>query len=283
MKSLGIAVVNYESAIDVRGLMASLAERSSDANLALFVAIVDNSDRPDPLDEAVSLAHQAGMTCKTFHGQGNVGYAGGNNLAAAWLLDQGVDAIWILNPDTRVVSGRLGSALDALGPDTRAIAATSRPETGTPDVAAINRWTGQSSPGETISGLAYPSGHSLLIGRSAWAELDGLGSKYFLFYEEADLAMRARRLGIPTNVAADIAVAHGGGGSTGATYELRRKSRVTYFHASRSCMIFFRKHYPARLPVALAARLFYAARVLRQAGPTASLAVLRGLTAGLFA
>src|SRR3989442_1196326 len=115
------------------------------------------------------------------------------------------------------------------------------------------RWD---TPPPTGSGRrCCPAGHSLLVTAQAWRDLDGFCEDFFLFFEEADLTMRSARLGIPTTVCTGLLVEHSGGGATGATRDLARKSRVAYFHASRSCMIFFRRHYPRRLPVAVAARL----------------------------
>jgi GT2 family glycosyltransferase len=226
------------------------------------------------------------MKCHVLHSHGNIGYAAGNNLGAAWLLETGADVIWILNPDTRLVGGSLAAMAEICAAGERVVAATFDAETSGPGVGALNLWTGQSGrasaldcPGGTR--VSYVSGHSLALTRQAWIELNGLSEDYFLFYEEADLAFRSSRKGIPMMVIPGMMVKHIGGTTTGVTKDLRAKSRVAYYHASRSCLIFFRKHYRNRVPLIATMRLAYAAKVFFAGGARAAGAILRGTVAGL--
>ncbi|MFK3981407.1 glycosyltransferase family 2 protein [Micromonospora sp. NPDC050397] len=289
MRMLGIVIVNYLSAADTAGLVRSLAAHHTDPGVAVTIAVVDNSDQRTELEAVVELARQHGISGRVLHGHGNVGYAAGNNLGAACLLEAGAEVVWVLNPDTRITGGKVGAALDVGQPDDRAIGATTSvgaDGVGHPDLGALDLWTGQS--GQPVTGgtggsrtLTYVAGHSVLVTRRAWLDLGGFSEDFFLFYEEADLAVRAAGLGIPTVVIPDLVVRHAGGGATGATSDLRAKSTITYLHASRSCMIFFRKHHPLRLPLALTARLGYAGKALLVGGPRAASAILRGMVAGL--
>lgn len=284
---LGIAIVNYRNAHDTAELVRTLVAASHGAPVA--VAIVDNSDQIAELEPVLHFAREHGMRARLIHGHGNVGYAAGNNLAADWLLDQGAEVLWVLNPDTRVTGGALGAVLDIRRHGERAVGATAvagadRP--ARPGFGVLDLWTGQSghyTPGAAGDPrkLTYVAGHSLVVTRPAWEDLGGLCDDFFLFYEEADLAVRCRRLGIPLAELPAPTVTHAGGATTGATTDLARKSTLTYFHASRSCMIFFRRHYRRRLPVAVTARLGYAAKVLLRGGSGAAGAVLRGMASGL--
>ncbi|GAA0402875.1 glycosyltransferase [Micromonospora gifhornensis] len=288
MSMLGISIVNYFGADDVAELVHTVLARHAGSDLPVAVAIVDNSDQRQELDEVAEQARRHGLTSRVFHGHGNVGYAAGNNLAARWLLEIGAEVIWVLNPDTRVVGGALSCALDVLDVGDRVIAATSSgtDRAGPADLGALDLWTGRSghppSDGQVSTRrLCYVAGHSMIITAKAYEELAGFSEDFFLFYEEADLAVRAAQLGIPLTAVPDLRVAHAGGAATGATSDLRAKSLVTYFHASRSCMIFFRKHHRHRVPLVAAARLGYAAKALLVAGPAAGAAVVRGTVAGL--
>jgi GT2 family glycosyltransferase len=285
---LGIAIVNYASAEDTAGLVRSIVARNGGCGTHVAVAIVDNSDQRAELDQVAEFAAAHGMKSTVIHGHGNVGYAAGNNLAASWLLRHGAEVIWVLNPDTRITAGALAAVMDLRQNGERAIGATSTTSNGAvhADLGMLDRWTGQSGQppaGGSTAGrkLTYPAGHSLVVTRRAWQELNGFSEDYFLFFEEADLTLRSARLGIPTAVIPDLIVDHAGGGATGASRDLRAKSVTAYFHASRSCMIFFRKHHRGRLPVAVAARLGYAAKALLRGGPAAARAIVRGTVAGL--
>lgn len=290
MSTLGIAIVNYLSAGDTAELVRSLVAHNTGTGPQVAIAIVDNSDEQDDLDAVADFARHHRLSCRVLHGHGNVGYAAGNNLAADWLLEIGADVIWVLNPDTRITSGGLSSAMSIFRAGDRAIGATSieSDDGGRAGLGMLDLWTGQSGqppPGGPAGPrkLTYVAGHSILITRRAFEELEGFAEDFFLFYEEADLAVRSARLGIPVTVVADLKVEHAGGGVTGATANMKAKSLVTYFHASRSCMIFFRKHYHRRLPLAAAARLLYAGKALVVAGPKAATAVIRGMVSGILA
>jgi GT2 family glycosyltransferase len=281
---IGVSVVNYHTADAVLALVTSLTRCRRDGGVTVLIALVDNSEAPQDLGPAIGTAAAAGMRAQVIGGHGNLGYAAGNNLGAEWLLDNGADLVWILNPDTRVAPCDL-KAMARLSSGDPAVGVTTRTDSGRPDLGAINLWTGRS--GAALAGvpaparLGYAAGHSVVLTRGAWLKLGGLSPAYFLFYEEADLAVRCRQFEIPMLTLSEVSVDHDGGQSTGATADLRRKSSLTYFHASRSCMIFFRRHYPLRLPVAVVARLAYAVRVLVAAGPVSAGAVLRGLVNGL--
>src|SRR5262247_1180317 len=243
--TLGIVVVNYRAAADVTELIRSLTLCEL-GDLSVLLAVVENGDEADDLQTSCELALAAGIKVKIISGHGNVGYAGGNNRGAEWLLAQGADVLWILNPDTRVLPGNLRSVIDLAGAGA-VLAATIRPD-ASPDFGVTSTWTGRNrkSDGSDRRGLSYSSGHSTVATAEAWNMVGGLCEDYFLFYEEADLALRCRKLGIATTVLPDLRVTHHEGRSTGASTDLRRKSMITYFHASRSCMIFFRQHYPRR-------------------------------------
>ncbi|MGC5306746.1 hypothetical protein [Micromonospora zamorensis] len=290
MSMLGIAIVNYRNADDTAGLVQSIVARNATPGQPhVAIAIVDNSDQRAELEPVVEFARQNGMTSRLIDGHGNVGYAAGNNLGAAWLLEMGAAVIWVLNPDTRITGGALASTLEVFRLGDRAIGATSVPGPNglsRPDLGVLNLWTGQSGQPSAAGvvgprKLSYVAGHSVVVTRRAWEDLGGFSEDFFLFFEEADLAIRSAELGIPIAVIADLAVDHAGGGATGATRDMKAKSRIAYFHASRSCMIFFRKHHRPRVPLALAARVAYAGKALMVGGPAAANAIIRGVVAGL--
>lgn len=287
--TLGIAIVNYNSAGDVAELLRSIEANLRGAAGRTVVALVDNSDEAESLGGVARDAQAAGLDTHVLSGHGNVGYAAGNNIAARFLMQAGADVLWVLNPDTRVVGGDVAAML-ALAEQGRVVAATTaadHPGPPRPDRNAIHLWTGQSGPApdpaEAGARLTYVAGHSLVMTRAAWAGLDGLCEDFFLFFEEADLAVRCAALGIGVTWVEDVTVRHEGGGTTGATTDLSRKSATAYFHASRSCMIFFRRHFRRRLLVAGLARAFYAGKVCVTAGPRQAGAVVRGTIAGLTA
>ena len=243
---LGIAIVNYRNANDTAELVRSLAATNDSvanhgatnhsATAPVAVAVVDNSDQVAELEAVVRFAREHGMHAQLIHGHGNVGYAAGNNLAARFLM-QARCADVAVDPEPRHPPRRRRGHRDAgpRGRRRRAIAAPLRspgPSRSAPPRLrnAIHLWTGQSGqlpprPSPGTRKLTYVAGHSLAMTRAAWAGLGGLSDDFFLFLRggrpggplRPPRHPRHRRSPTPT-------VRHAGGGSTGATTDLTRKS-----------------------------------------------------------
>jgi GT2 family glycosyltransferase len=58
------------------------------------------------------------------------------------------------------------------------------------------------------------TGCLLLIGRDLWGRLGGFNPRYFMYGEEVDLCLRARRLGARPAITPNATIIHYGGGST---------------------------------------------------------------------
>ena len=285
--SLGIVIVNFWSAKEVAHLVDSIITAGPFTGTEVAMAIVDNSDEPEELSPTAELARRYSMKCHVLHGHGNVGYAAGNNLGAAWRWTTARKSSGSSTPTLGWPADRSAQLWRRSVPGgERVIAATFDADTSGPAIGALNLWTGQSGNATALQRpggrrMSYVSGHSLALTRQAWIELGGLSEDYFLFYEEADLAFRGSRKGIPMMVIPGLMIKHIGGTTTGVSKDLRAKSRTAYFHASRSCLIFFRKHYRGRVPFIATMRVAYAAKVLFAGGAGAAGAILRGTAAGL--
>jgi len=83
------------------------------------------------------------------------------------------------------------------------------------------------------AGFGYVSGAALLIRRDDFSALGGFDERYFMYYEDIDLCVRAGRSGLPVAASPDFLVEHIGGYSAGrnmgrafiVSYESAR-----YFH-----------------------------------------------------
>src|SRR5690606_38781938 len=107
---ISVVVVTYNSADDIPGLIDSL--RTEAADLRLRVIIADNSSTDDTL--ARVRMHDDVTVVET---GGNLGYAGGINVARAH-LGAGEDLL-ILNPDLRVERGAIVQLKSRLDDDPR--------------------------------------------------------------------------------------------------------------------------------------------------------------------
>lgn len=285
--TVGVLVVTFHSADDTRALLDDLA--SQHGRDRLHVSVVDNSD-----DDAATTALRAALTGHaTIFGSltitrapRNLGYAAGNNLAND-RLPVAVDVVCVVNPDLRIVSGRL---LDAAQRALDAPGSVVVPRNRTADrlldgTGAVHLWSGRTRQPAvddhppSSAWLVYPGGHFLLLARDLWERTGGFCEDFFLYSEEVDLAVRAglgrdRIVGDP-----DLVVSHASGGTTGSGPH--GKSAVTRFHASRSSVLVFRRHRSLRpyLPLVVVARTAHG--VLLGLARRGGGQVLRGVVAGL--
>lgn len=141
----------------------------------------------------------------------NLGYSGGNNAGIRYALAKGADYVWLLNNDTKVDAAALSemvrvakddSTVGMVGPK---ILLYSRPEYLNCIGSTINLITGQprliglgekdDSRFDTIREMDTLSGCSLLVSKDMMDVVGLLDEKFFLFFEETDWILRAKRAG----------------------------------------------------------------------------------------
>lgn len=273
---LSIIVVSYNT----RQLTLECLEsvRRTVHRVRYEVIVVDNASIDGSADAIAS--HFAEM--RLIRLARNIGFAAANNLAAREA--QG-DLLLLLNPDTEAYQG----AIDNLVTFTRA-----HPEAGIcggrtvfPDgrlnpASCWNRMTVRSAlfralgltalfPGseffnseamggwrrDTIREVDIVVGCFLMLSRSLWERLEGFDPKYFMYGEEADLCLRARRLGYRPMITPDATIMHVVGAST-----TRKAEKVALLAKAKATLV--RHHWPAaQVPVGLALMwLWCATRVL---------------------
>lgn len=230
---------------------------------------------------------------------GNLGYAGGIN---AWLRElvnrNGWKGIWILNPDTEPApdalaalvaraevggKGMVGSTILEAGRDdvvrfrgglhwhklgARAIAIGLSDQIDAPfDLSAVER------------AMDSPSGASMYVTRRCIEQIGLMDESYFLFFEDLDWGVRAKKLGL--GYASASIVAHQRGTTTGSAGHLTALSRLAVYLQHRNAIHFVRRHYPWTLPVLVAISTLQAFRFLLHRAPRNCLAAIEGTVAGL--
>lgn len=188
-----------------------------------------------------------------------------DNRGFARAVNQGLEqatgeTMLLLNPDSRVTREGVERLLETLG-DGRSVAAVApmlRDEDGTP-ARSCGRfptlWTlfcehlGLAAafpasrffsgykyggvPLESLAEVGWASGAALLMSRSAYQRLGGLDDGFFMYMEEVDWCLRARRAGLSIRFVPQACFVHTGqhasGGTGGRTYLYNLRSRVRYF------------------------------------------------------
>jgi GT2 family glycosyltransferase len=226
----------------------------------------------------------------------NGGYAFGNNAGIRALLGAGVDTMWILNNDTQVAPDALNQVhrvLDtydgAFLAGTMILQADNRSAIECVGGARYNWFTsrsrlvghGSASWLDVDPRLDYISGASMLINRRALDLVGLLDEDFFLYFEEVDLAARAKMRCVPLIVCHRARVWHRGGGTVRSSIGTGRRSVVSVRSVCRSAVIVTRKHRPWLVPFVVLARLGFAASMALRGSTTLASAALEGLYDGL--
>ncbi len=279
--TLGIVVVNYRSVVDVEGLARSVPARLA-PRLTAF-CVVDNSDVPEDFARAAAILAARGVHIDVVYPGENLGFGRANNVGLRHVARAGCDVAWFLNPDTRIVDADPGALERGLRAEPDAVLLGTGVVTASgvrAGLSTLSLRTGRVVP-PTSRGpvIAFVNGNSMLARIPELLELGGFDERFFLFFEEADLALRSQAADRPLGLVAGITIAHDGGGSTGSRRGERR-SEVAVHHAHRSCVLFFAKHRPHRLVPVIGARLANCARLLASE-PRIGRAAIRGTLGGI--
>lgn len=216
----------------------------------------------------------------------NLGFGGGTNVALRYILErQDASYVWLLNNDTIVEPGALDAMVAAVEAAPLAemcgstVLSYSEPEV----VQAAggfryNPWLGTSARllesrraaelagyrADRLARLMYGIyGASVLVSRRFLEDVGPMCEQYFLYFEEQDWAVRARRRGIGMTVARNSIVYHKEGRSTGASSRSKR-SELSDYHSIRSRVLFTRRHYPYALPTVILGLVGVVARRVRR-------------------
>ena len=198
-----VLIVSYNSAEFIRRCLPTVAG----AMPGVPVAIREHGSDPVALGaiERVVAAHASFVRLE--YDASNPGFGAGCNALAA-----GSRADWLvfLNPDTEVIAWIEGS------PPDRSIVGATMVDSGPPGdhsgrsyrfVDEVARsWLRRR--GAVPDGRGFVSGAALMIQRQCFQELGGFDARYFLFYEDIDLCLRANAAGIRTVVSPEWRVRH---------------------------------------------------------------------------
>lgn len=218
-----IVIVNYKSARLTLDCLQSLdAEISSlcPKGLDITVIVADNKSSDDSVDRLqVARASRPWLTIQPLPKNG--GFAYGNNAAIAPALagSDKPDFVLLLNPDTIVLPGAIQALLDFMSANPKVGIAGSRLEDpdGTPQRSAFRF---HSIAGEFERGIRmgfvtrllhkkmiappvpdeagpcdWVAGASMMIRRAVFETAGLLDERYFMYFEEVDFCLAARRAG----------------------------------------------------------------------------------------
>jgi N-acetylglucosaminyl-diphospho-decaprenol L-rhamnosyltransferase len=261
---LSIVIVNWNSGDQLRECLASIGTSAAQlpSGCALQDVVVVDNGSTDGSDQGLS------EKCSRVHlvrNAANRGFAAACNQGAAGLRSE---LILFLNPDTRLFDDSLAAPVKLLQDEGHV-------RTGIVGIAMVD------DSGQVVLSCArYPrawhfasravgldrlwprTGHYMLewdhaqtrqvdqvigaffmIRRELFEALSGFDERFFVYFEEVDLAWRARQAGWTSVYLAEARAYHKGGGTSSAVKDVR------LFYALRSRLQYGRKHFalPERL------------------------------------
>lgn len=199
---IGVLIVTWNRRDDLLECLASV-KQSSYPRLGIYV--VDNAST-DGTYEAVAARHP---DVNLMRSEENLGFAGGNNLGLSWVLEDEIDAAFLLNDDMIIAEEAVSSLVEKMGdPDVGALSPKvlvySDPETiwAAGGMVDSRGATSQRHYGELDLGQAdepvevdYAIGCSMLVKTEVVHRIGFMDSRYYMYYEESDWCRRMRRAG----------------------------------------------------------------------------------------
>jgi GT2 family glycosyltransferase len=269
MPSLRVVIVNYRTPALVTDCLRSLAGEMP-AGADWRVVVVENASGDGSAEVIGGAIRREGWDAwaELLLAERNLGFAGGNNVALRPILaaPQPPDYVLLLNPDTVVRSGAVAALIDFLEAHPQAGIAGSRLEDpdGTPQRSAfrfptvwselesgvrlglvsrlLRRWVVAPPVRDDAHPTDWMAGASMLVRRAVFDAIGLMDEGYFLYFEETDFCLRARRAGWPGWYVPASHVVHLVGQSSGVTDTKRPAKRVPrYWFESRRR--YFRKNH----------------------------------------
>jgi GT2 family glycosyltransferase len=205
----------------------------------------------------------------------NLGYAGGNNLGIRRALSRGFRYIWILNNDVEVAPEALQALVDCAERDASAmIIGSTVLDFAARDTVQYAGGAFYSAPLTMIRNpyrgmpvdrmraasltakLDYVSGCAMFCRAELFRSYGLLDERFFLYFEELDLAYRLPDPRSQLRWCPESVVFHHEGHSAGGrSAGNRTESAQSSYHENLSALRLTRKHWPLYLPIAMFARL----------------------------
>lgn len=248
---VSIIVVSYNTrALTLAALTSVVAETR---DVAYEVIVVDNASSDG--SAAAIAAHPAKPRLMAL--DENIGFARANNLAAA---EARGDYILLLNPDTVVLDRAIDRLVAFARANKRALIWGGRTLFADGSLNPSSCWR-RMTPwnllcrlvgltaifpdselfnGEALGGwqrdrvreVDIVSGCFLLIPRPIWLALGGFDPVFFMYGEEADLCLRARRIGARPTITPEATIVHLGGAS-----EATRAAKMVKLLAAKASLV----------------------------------------------
>src|SRR3989344_6681174 len=250
MVKVSVVILNFKVKRDSLECIESV-QKSDYKNVKLIV--VDNNSE-DGLSGAIN-----DKSIEFIQNDQNLGFTGGNNIGVKKALEQGADYIFILNPDAVVEEDTISNlvreaqnySIDIVGPKVLFADRKTIWYAGgifdKKNVLGSHKGVNEKDQGqyEKSEVTDYVTGAALFVRSEVFKKIGLFDDRFFLYYEDADFCIRAKRVGFSIMYIPSAKVYHKNAKSTGLGSSLQ-----DYF-ITRNRMLIAYKFLPFRTRFAL--------------------------------
>jgi hypothetical protein len=242
---IGVIIVNYNGKNFINSCIRS-ALLSSYPNCLIIV--VDNASADSSVE---SLENEFGNKIVLIKNERNLGFSGGNNIGIQYALNNNCDFVLLLNNDTEIDKNLISNMVKAASENNNAIIS--------PKIYYYNESSKIWSAGGGINwkkGLSFhygmneidigqydkrkeidfATGCCILIHKSVFERIGYLAEEYFLYFEDTDFCVRAKRAGIKIVYEPSAKLWHKISSTTGGETSL-----ITLYYSNRNRLYFNNK------------------------------------------
>lgn len=253
---MSIVVLNWNGLQDTLACLGSLKVLNYGRSEIL---VVDNASTDGSVQE-LQKRYRMDPTIKIIRNQTNLGYAEGNNVGIRYALSRGADYVLLLNNDTVVDRNLINDLMETARHDDRiGILSPKIYDYWKPDKvwfagATIDWKTGESPHiglGEMDHGqfnkvieVDRLTGCAMMVKREVFEKIGLLDPDYFLYYEDVDFCVRAKRAGYKTVCVQSAKVWHKESSSTKAN----QTSDLHLYYHIRNRLLFLKLHSRISIP-----------------------------------
>lgn len=237
-----IVVLNWNRPQDTVQCVSSLRQLNYPAYRIL---IVDNGST----DESVEIFQRL-PDIELLVNDRNLGFAAGNNRGIEYVLRRGADYVLLLNNDTTVSPSMLSVLVEVAGTDHRIgiVGPVIYYADRSADVwfagmrfhhglYVVRKGLHLSLPLAPIEEVDFISGCGMLVCREVWERVGLFDPRFFMYYEDLDLCVRAKKAGYRIVCATQARMWHALSASTGGP-----DSPLKQYYQVKSTFLFCEKH-----------------------------------------
>lgn len=243
-----VVILNFNSGQQIVNCLSSVLQGQ---NSLVKILVVDNGSK----DNSLEFISDQFPSVEIIKNEQNLGFAGGNNRGIKFALDNSAEYIFLLNPDTTINRNTVKNLLEIIESDKKIGIVGMKVYSMDNKIWSCGgeidkkRFTGGLIGfGEKDHGLYdkekevdFISGAAMFVKREVFENIGPFPRDYFLYYEDVDFCLRAKKAGFKIYFTPHSIVYHDWSSIIG------KKSPMKEYFMARNHFLFLEKYAPLRI------------------------------------